>query len=86
MKENQVLFPKLPKEARETHIAAEPTEDEQQAAIDGVSMENADFIPIMTTEASIEFPRHMMYDHAIDFKERITPPWGPIYPVNETEL
>ena len=40
----------------------------------------------MTTKASLELPQHSTYDHAIDFKDNTTPPWGPIYPLNETEL
>ena len=62
------------------------TEDELQAAIDWVPREYAEFIPIMTTEASLELPKHTAYDYAIDFKKNTIPPWGPIYPLNETEL
>ena len=40
----------------------------------------------MTTEASLELPQHMAYNHAIDFRNNSTPPWGPIYLLNETEL
>ena len=40
----------------------------------------------MTTEASLKLPLHSRYDHAIDFRDNTTPPWGPIYPLNETEL
>ena len=40
----------------------------------------------MTTETSLVLPQHSAYDHAIDFKDNTTPPWGPIYPLNETEL
>ena len=54
-------------------------------AIDRVPREYEEFIPIMTTEASQELPKHSTYDHAIDFKDNSTPPWGPIYPLNETE-
>ena len=38
------------------------------------------------TEVSLELPLHSAYDHAIDLKDNRTPPWGPIYPLNETEL
>ena len=55
-------------------------------AIDRVPREYAEFIPIMTTEAALELPKHSAYDHAIDFKDRTIPPWGPIYPLNEMEL
>ena len=55
-------------------------------AIDRVLLEYAEFNPIMTTEAALELPKHSVYDHSIDFKDGITPPWGPIYPLNKTEL
>jgi hypothetical protein len=29
---------------------------------------------------------HDTYDHAIDLKDGEQPPWGPMYPLNETEL
>ena len=61
-------------------------EKELQAAIDRVPWEYSEFIPIITTEASLELPQHSAYDHSIDFKDGLTPPWGPIYPLNETEL
>ena len=40
----------------------------------------------MTAEMSEVLPEHSAYDHAIDLKEGTTPPWGPIYPLNETKL
>ena len=55
-------------------------------AIDRVHWEYSEFIPIMRTEASLELPQHSAYDRAIDLKDGSTPPWGPIYPRNETEL
>ena len=61
-------------------------EEELQAAIDRVPQEYLEFIPIMTTEASLELLKHSAYDYAIDFKDGSAPPWGPIYPLNETEL
>ena len=41
---------------------------------------------IMTSEAALVLPKHGPYDHAIDLKEGTTPPWGPIYALNKTEL
>ena len=61
-------------------------EGELQAAIDRVPKEYVEYIPIMTTEASLLLPQHLSYDHAIDFKDNTIPPWGPVYPLNETEL
>ena len=61
-------------------------EEELQAAIDRVPQEYSEFIPIRTTEASLELPIYSAYDYAIDFKDGSIPPWGPIYPLNETEL
>ena len=40
----------------------------------------------MTAEAEMELPNHGPYDHAIDLKDVETPPWGPIYALNEVEL
>ena len=65
---------------------AAPTESELQEAIDRVPERFREFIPIMTTEAASILPKHGPYDHAIELKEGTTPPWGPIYPLNEMEL
>ena len=40
----------------------------------------------MTTEAALELPKDGPYDHAINLKEGETPPWRPIYALNEVEL
>ena len=40
----------------------------------------------MTTEAAPSLPEHGSYGHAIDLKGGSTPPWGPMYALNETEL
>ena len=40
----------------------------------------------MTKATCLELPKHSAYDHAIDFENGTTPPYGPIYPLNETEL
>ena len=40
----------------------------------------------MTTEAASVLLEHSPYDHSIQFKEGTTPPWGPIYALNDTEL
>ena len=84
-KDDQTKFPMKPDETIQRTSAAE-MEKELQAAIDQVPGLYAEFIPIMTTEASLELPHYSTYDHAIDFKDGTTPPWGPIYPLNETEL
>ena len=60
--------------------------EELQASIDRVPRVYSVFIPIKTMEASLELPNHSAYDHTIDFKDNTIPPWGPIYPLNETEL
>ena len=83
--DNQLRFPEEPHNTPR-RISAASTEEELQAAIDRVPKEYKEFIPIMTTEASLVLPKHSAYDHAIDFKDNTTPPWGPIYPPNETEL
>jgi len=44
------------------------------------------FMGIMSKEAADTLPKHQQYDCKIDLKEGSTPPWGPIYPLSETEL
>jgi hypothetical protein len=41
---------------------------------------------IITTEAAQCLPSHKPYDHAIDLQDGQHPPWGPVYPLSETEL
>ena len=67
-------------------VAAAPSDDDLKAAIDKVPEAYTEFIPIMTTEMASVLPEHSVDDHAIDLKEGPTPPWGPINPLNETEL
>ena len=67
-------------------VCAAPTEKELQEAIDRVPEAFRDYISIMTTEAAMVLPSHTEYDHAIELKEGTTPPWGPIYALNQTEL
>ena len=67
-------------------VCAAPTDLELQEAIDRVPEPFREFIPIMTSEAASVLPEHSPYDHSIEFKEGTTPPWGPIYALNETEL
>ena len=54
--------------------SAAAMEEELQAVIDRVPREYSGFIPIMTTEVSVELPKHSAYDHAIDFKDNTIPP------------
>ena len=67
-------------------VAAAPSDDDLKVAIDKVPEAYSEFIPIMTAEMAAVLPEHSVYNHAIDLKEGQTPPWGPIYPLNETEL
>ena len=67
-------------------VAAAPTKETLQDAISRVPEAFRDYISIMTQEAAMELPKHGPYDHVIDLKEGATPPWGPIYALNETEL
>ena len=67
-------------------VAAAPTKEALQDAIARVPEAFRDYIDIMTQEAAMELPKHGPYDHCIDLKEGATPPWGPIYALNETEL
>jgi len=40
----------------------------------------------MGKESADALPKHRPYDCKIDLKEGSTVPWGPIYPLSETEL
>ena len=84
--ENQKQFPLTSTQNGKLQTSATARKEELQAAIDRVPLYYSEFIPIMTTEASLELPQQSAYDHAIDFKDRSTPPWGAIYPLYETEL
>jgi hypothetical protein len=44
------------------------------------------YIKVLGKELADKLPNHKPYDHAIDLKDGEQPPWGPIYPLNETEL
>jgi transposase InsO family protein len=68
------------------HIAATTTKEELSEAIQLVPDKFRKWISIMTKEAADRLPDHRPYDHAIDLKEGETPPWGPVYALNETEL
>ena len=67
-------------------VAAAPTKEALQDAIARVPETFRGYIDIMTQEAAMELPEHSPYDHCIDLKDGATPPWGPIYALNETEL
>jgi transposase InsO family protein len=62
------------------------SQTELDDAIARVPAKYRQFTDIMTTEAASKLPDHKPYDHAIDLKDGETPPWGPIYALNETEL
>jgi hypothetical protein len=44
------------------------------------------YIKVLGKELTDKLPNHKPYDHAIDLKDGEQLPWGPIYPLNETEL
>jgi hypothetical protein len=44
------------------------------------------YIKVLGKELADKLPDHKPYDHAIDLKDGEQPPWGPMYPLNETEL
>ena len=67
-------------------VATAPSDDDFKAAINRVPEVYSEFIPIMTAEMAEELPEHSAYDYTINLKKETTPPWGPIYPLNETEL
>jgi hypothetical protein len=44
------------------------------------------YVKVLGKEITDKLPDHKPYDYAIDLKDGEQPPWGPIYPLNETEL
>jgi hypothetical protein len=60
----------------------------QKDKIDRISLVAVKFrkwAHIMTTEATAKLPQHKPDDHAIDIKDRETPPWWPCYALSENE-
>jgi hypothetical protein len=68
------------------HISMAITKDELSEALKQVPEKFRKWINIMTKEAADRLLEHKPYDHAIDLKEGETPPWGPVYALNEVEL
>jgi len=58
----------------------------QEDTSEQVPPEFQQFMGIMSKEAADTLPEHRQYDCKIDLKEGSTPPWGPIYPLSESEL
>jgi hypothetical protein len=44
------------------------------------------YVKVLDKELADKLPDHKPYNHAIDLKDGEQPPWGPMYPLNETEL
>jgi hypothetical protein len=44
------------------------------------------YVKVLGKELADKLPDHKPYDHAIDLKDGEQPPWGLMYPLNETEL
>jgi hypothetical protein len=44
------------------------------------------YVKVLGKELTDKLPDHKPYDHAIDLKDGKQLPWGPMYPLNETEL
>jgi len=64
------------------YVSAINEEDPQ----DQVPKEFRGYLDIMSQEVAEALPAHRPYDCKIDLKEGETVPWGPIYPLLETEL
>jgi hypothetical protein len=68
------------------HISMATTKNELSEALEQVLEKFRKWINIITKEAADRLPEHKPYDYAIDIKEGETPPWGPVYALNEVEL
>jgi hypothetical protein len=44
------------------------------------------YVKVLGKELTDKLPNHKPYDYAIDLKDGKQPPWGLMYPLNETEL
>jgi hypothetical protein len=68
------------------HISTATTKDKLSDTLEQVPEKCRKWINIITKEAADKLPKHKPYDHAINLKEGETPPWGPVYALNEVEL
>jgi len=64
------------------HVSGVGTED----PLGKVPAEFHQYLGVMSKEFADALPEHRSYDCKIDLKEGSTAPWGPIYPLSETEL
>ena len=53
---------------------------------DNVPAEFREYLDVMSQETVEALPKHKSYDCQIELKNGETAPWGPIYPLSETEL
>jgi ABC-type uncharacterized transport system YnjBCD substrate-binding protein len=44
------------------------------------------YVKVLGKELTNKLPNYKPYDYAIDLKDGKQPPWGPMYPLNKTEL
>jgi len=58
----------------------------EEDPLKAVPLEFCQYLRIMGKEAAEALPKHRPYDCRIDFQERSTAPWGPIYPLAGDEL
>jgi len=64
------------------HVSGVSTED----PLGKVPAEFHQYLAVMSKELADTLPEHSSYDCKINLKEGSTAPWGPIYPLSETEL
>jgi len=64
------------------YVAAVQTKDPLEA----VPAEFQQYLDVMGSKLADALPEHWPYDCKIELKEGSTAPWGPIYPLSETEL
>jgi len=69
------------------HLLGYTHEVSDEDALDsGVPPEFHQYLGIMGQEAADALPKHRPYDCKIELQENSMVPWGPIYPLSETEL
>ena len=64
------------------NVSAIETED----PLEQVSVEFRQYLDLMRKPMAEALPKHTTYDCKLDLVEGSSAPWGPIYPLSETEL
>jgi len=73
----------------EINLALHPPQEKPKKKLvleEYVPIEYHDFLPLFSEALAKNLPPHRSYDNKIPLRERFTPPFGPLYPLSNTEL